>query len=45
MKNAMVSLVIVVVWLAIYVPACAVPRYRECRRVHPDWYCWMEQSR
>lgn len=38
-------LLVVAVWLAIYTTACGVPRYRECQRVHPDWYCWMEAFR
>lgn len=37
-------LVVALVVLAVYVPACAVPRFRECRRVHPAWYCAMEQG-
>lgn len=43
--NPWIALLITLVWLALYVPACAVPRYHECRRVHPGWYCFMEQFR
>ena len=43
--GALVGLIVVLAWSVFYASACAVPRYYECRRVHPRWYCLMEQSR
>lgn len=41
--NTIRAMLILAVWLAVYVPACALPQWRECRRVHPSWYYWMQE--
>lgn len=42
MSTDRAALLISVIWLVFYVSACAVPHWRECRRIHPMWYCAME---
>lgn len=43
--SAVVAMVVLALWLAFYVPACAIPQWNECRRIHPTWYCAMQEFR